>query len=238
LTSAFLFEVYLSRAMVFRETSSNMYTPLAYHVSRFLAHTPFVIVEMLVLSLMVNYISNVNKDPNYFIGYYYIVLLSVRFIAISYVYMIGALVGNPGLGNTLVFVSFSVNFASSGFLYPTSSIGWWWRWFTYGGNFVTWALRFIAPLAIRDQVYVCSPNPDDLQLTSYDPATYDLCPVQPGLPPGLKCYIQCGKDLLDLYGVEYTDKWIGLSVLIMWSFFIVYFTIGLLAIKYIQHIKR
>jgi ATP-binding cassette subfamily G (WHITE) protein 2 (SNQ2) len=130
LTTAFLFEVYLSRAMYFRETSSNMYTAWAYHVSRFLAHTPFVVVEMLILAVMVNYISGINTSPNYFIGYYYLALCSVRLVGLAYVFMVGSIVADPNLGNTIVFFSFSVFFASSGFLIPTPSIGWWWRWFS------------------------------------------------------------------------------------------------------------
>jgi ATP-binding cassette subfamily G (WHITE) protein 2 (SNQ2) len=130
LTSAFLFEIYLSRAMYFREVSSNMYTAWSYHVSRFLAHIPFVVVEMIIVAVMVNYISNVNISPNYFIGYYYLALCSVRMVGLAYVYMVGSVIANPGLGNTIVFFSFSVFFVSSGFLIPTPSIGWWWRWFS------------------------------------------------------------------------------------------------------------
>ena len=136
LTSAFLFEIYLSRAMYFREVSSNMYTAWSYHVSRFLAHIPFVVVEMIIVAVMVNYISNVNISPNYFIGYYYLALCSVRMVGLAYVYMVGSVIANPGLGNTIVFFSFSVFFVSSGFLIPTPSIGWWWRWFSKYDNLV------------------------------------------------------------------------------------------------------
>jgi hypothetical protein len=107
----------------------------------------------------------------------------------------------------------------------------------YGANFATWGLRFIAALAVRDQVYNCSPNPADLELTAI-PAGYTLCPIQPGLPPGLKCFIQCGKDLLNSSGVEYDDKWIGFSIMILWCFFIACFTAGYLATRYINHVKR
>src|ERR1700681_2246463 len=101
----------------------------------------------------------------------------------------------------------------------------------------TWGLRFIAALAIRDQVYDCSPNPADLQLTAIPP-DYTLCPIQPGLPPGFKCFIQCGKDLLEGSGVHWDDKWVGFSIMILWCFFIGYFVAGYLATRYINHVKR
>jgi hypothetical protein len=61
---------------------------------------------------------------------------------------------------------------------------------------------------------------------------------QAGLPPGYKCNIQCGKDVLELYGVDWSDLWIGYSMLIVLSHWIGYFILSYAALKWINHVKK
>jgi len=54
----------------------------------------------------------------------------------------------------------------------------------------------------------------------------------------IKCNWQCGIDLLDFYGVKYTDDWLAVELCVVWGFAIFFGVVGYFALKYINWINR
>jgi hypothetical protein len=104
-------------------------------------------------------------------------------------------------------------------------------------NFIHYPLQFVAALALRDQNYTCSPNFADGQLMPV-PAGYSTCAIPNNLPAGYKCQVQCGKDILETFGVFYNDAWIVYNFLCLLGFALGLFVIGYLGTKFVQHVNR
>ena len=90
---------------------------------------------------------------------------------------------------------------------------------------------------LRDQNYTCSTNFADGELMPI-PADYNTCAIPNNMPPGYKCQIQCGKDMLIQFGVYYSDRWIVYDFLCLLGFAGGLYVIGLVATRLVQHVSR
>jgi hypothetical protein len=101
----------------------------------------------------------------------------------------------------------------------------------------SYPLDLTAALALKKQEYTCSTNFADDQLVPV-PAGYNTCPIPSYIPAGYKCSTQCGRDLLESYGVQYSTEWIIYNFLCLLAFAVGLFIIGYVGTKYVRHISR
>jgi hypothetical protein len=74
-----------------------------------------------------------------------------------------------------------------------------------------------------------------VNLQGYGITLHQNTPVQDWI---IKCNWQCGVDLLNFYGVHFSDNWLAAMICIVWGFALFFGVVGYVALKYINWINR
>lgn len=255
--NAFLPQMFFSRPMYFRETTAGAYSCLPSYLSRLIVQLPFVLTEQLILAIMLFYIANLNDERHDTpLAWMYFCFVITRYASITATIFIGALFAEPNNANTLHATYFNLLFVFTGFLVrgPRIPIGWVWF---YDINYLRWALEFLVANEVRNSDFTCSRERGDWVLA---PATYDTCQdpqsvttisAAPNLIPFnaapsslvdpntiLKCPFACGRDLMESYGVDYSDADMARSLGLVAVFACAFGIAGFITLKYVNHIRR
>jgi ABC-type multidrug transport system permease subunit len=248
--NAYLPDIFFLRPIYFRETGSQMYSPLAFYLGRFFADMPIVVAEILVLCIMVYFIVGLNPgNHSDAFGLFFLTMLGVRWVSVFFTWAVGTAVELPTNANTLQSTYFNVQMILTGYIIPGPSIYIAWKWL-YDITYCHWALSFLIANETRSEKYECEID----QLIPYDASSVGVCtqpfsyigsvnPYNPSTPnePGVqgwKCRYECGPDLMNTYGVDWDDgKMAGYEV-ILWCFGVFFASVAAFALAYINHIKR
>ena len=260
--NAYLPDIFFLRPIYFRETGSRMYQPLAFYLGRFVADIPIVVSEILLLCVMVYFICDLNVSHHSSgFGLFFLTMLGVRWTSVFFTWAIGTAVELPTNANTLQSTYFNVQMILTGFIIPGPYISQYshhaWTWL-YDLTYLHWALSFLIANEMRNQTFYCDQD-ELLPYGAYGVApegVRGLCPQSDFLYPALtnpydasrptpfpqfqgwKCRYNCGYDLMQVYGVQWSiGKMAGYEV-ILWCFGIFFGVIAAFALAYINHIKR
>ena len=146
----------------------------------------------------------------------------------------------------------------TGFILPGPYISVaWWQWL-YDITYCHWALSFLIANETRSEQYQCegtqtipfasSINQGQCDL-SFDPfagsaanpySEYYHSPINDpaSQTDGWKCRYDCGYDLMQTYGVQWSYHWMASYEVILWCFGLFFAVIAAFALAYINHIKR
>ena len=238
--NSFLPELFASRPMYFRETTASMYTALPSFLARTVADLPFMLLEIVILTIPICFIVGLNPQRGHSpLGWLFLGFLGVRWTSITCTYFIGTLVAMPNNANTLQATYFNLQFAFTGFLIPAPYIPSWWKWF-YDLCYLRWALAFLAANESNGEEFYCDPD----QRVDI-PTGYNACSLS-GLDPqgvpknlnGTKCGYTCGQDVLNYYGVEGSVGWMALDISVLWGFAIFFAVAAFFALKLVNHVSR
>ena len=253
--NAYLPDIFFLRPIYFRETGSQMYSPLAFYMGRFVADAPIVLVEIFILCVMVYFIVDLNQGNHASaFGLFFLTMLGVRWTSVFFTWAIGTAVELPTNANTLQSTYFNVQMILTGFIIPGPSIYNVWVWL-YDITYCHWALSFLIANESRSEQYQCdtdqlipysnSLNAGYCDLTDYDQpfANNPMNPYNSNLATvagvdGWKCRYQCGYDLMQTYGVQWSYGKMAEYELVLWGFGLFFAVVAAFALAYINHIKR
>ncbi len=233
---------------------ASAYTTGPFFLSRVLCQLPWILFEVFPLALLVHFISNLSSSrSNIALGWMFLCFVLVRYASLTVTYCIGALFSEPNNANTLHATYLNLLFAFTGFLIRGPAIPRGWVWF-YHLNYLRWALDFLSASELRHRERLTCPDSDYVLA---DPVAFgDRCPASsyttvgasPSLlPPGavdftpstlLKCPFACGPDLLDQFGIGYSDGDMAMQLGLVAVFAVGFGIAAFLALKFINHIRR
>jgi ABC-type multidrug transport system permease subunit len=254
--NAYLPDIFFLRPIYFRESGSKMYSPLAFYVGRLVADAPIVITEILLLCILVYFVVGLNTGHHSSaFGLFFLTMLGVRWVSVFFTWAIGTAVELPTNANTLQSTYFNVQMILTGFILPGPFIAsygkhaWYWL---FDLTYCHWAFSFLLANESRSERFAC----DYDELIPYDASNQGTCldmigqfPYQsrtnpytghPSAPDilGWKCRVQCGYDLMDVYGVDWTYGRMAGYEVILYCFGIFFAVLAAFALAYINHVKR
>ena len=186
-------------------------------------------------------------------------MLGVRWTSVFFTWAIGTAVELPTNANTLQSTYFNVQMILTGFIIPGPSIYIAWVWL-YDITYCHWALSFLIANETRSEDYQCDPNQAIPFYSSINQGQCDLSfdpyagssanpyagaygnnannPANSAVTQGWKCRYDCGYDLMQTYGVQWSYHWMASYEVILWCFGVFFAIIAAFALAYINHIKR
>lgn len=222
-------EQFTSRPVYFRETTSAMYSPSVYFWARFIVDIPFVIVEVLILLIMIYFLSGLSGNFGTFLA----LLFGARITALNLVYIICSVSSTIELANSFVSVVVTIANLFSGFLIAKAAIPGPWEWMYYLSY-----LRYPLTAAAQNELgshssFECETS----ELFSISLSQNEVvCPTTPGQT--LRCPLMCGDDLLTTLGLSTSDQDMAQNVGITYVFAAGFGVFALLALKYVNFIRR
>jgi ABC-type multidrug transport system permease subunit len=225
--------VFSTRVMMFRETTTRMYSPLAYAAARSVADLPWVAIEMLLFGVIVYFFSGLQSDGQLF-GLFYLVLLLDRLISIGFIELVGALTPTIELAQSLQTAINMLFMLFSGFFIAVQAIPRGWRWMTYLSPYY-YVIRFLANNEYtRIDEFRCA---DDQRVAV--PLGYDTCPVTAAMRDSdSKCPLQCGAEVLQLYSIPQQSGFLYEDLGILILFALAYPILAALALRFVNFIRR
>ena len=138
--------------------------------------------------------------------------------------------GDPAAGTALFAVSIIFSMLFSGFLIQHNSIPRGWIWMYYI-SFIRYPLSFVSANELRDIDYF------QCDQSLLNPPTDTVC-VLPASQNGLSCPIQCGKQLLDQFGIDYSNNDLGeyFGVVCLYAIFFTFLSYWV--VRKVNHVKR
>jgi ABC-type multidrug transport system ATPase subunit/ABC-type multidrug transport system permease subunit len=222
---------FAARPVYFREYGSRMYSAFAYWVSRTLADLPTVVAEVTVYSVVVYFAAGLTlvSHGTHF-ALFLAMLFAVRLMALRWNETVTGGLGDAAAGTAMFAVSVIIMMLFSGFLIQKDIIPTGWIWM-YHISFILYPLNFAASNELRNiPQFTC----DSSQLAS---VTDTVCAI-PADQNGLACPIQCGPQLLDTFGIQYTDAQEGLDFGVLCIYVVAFTLFSFLVVRNVNHVRR
>jgi ATP-binding cassette subfamily G (WHITE) protein 2 (SNQ2) len=232
-------DVFLSRPLYFRETTSGTYRTEAYFCARLIADLPLIFIEVFIFCVMIYFLAGLTTAHyGQRFALLYLVLIGARLCSLQMVFAIGGLCPTIELGNAIVSVAITIFNLFSGFLISKSAIpnGWIWMYYL---DFIRYPLTFgIQNEMLYQDRFTCDNNQ---LITISNVNAYSNCPLS-GLVNSngqySKCPIQCGAELLSTLGISAAHSDMALNGGLTWLFAGGFAFFAYLALKYVNHITR
>ncbi|AES98592.2 ABC transporter G family member 31 isoform X1 [Medicago truncatula] len=140
--------VSIERTVFYREKAAGMYTPLAYGAAQGLVEIPYIAVQTIVFGLITYFMVNFEKTAGKFLLYLLFMFLTFTYFTFYGMMAVG-LTPSQQFAAVISSAFYSLWNLLSGFLIPKSHIPGWWIWFYYICP-VQWTLRGIITSQLGD----------------------------------------------------------------------------------------
>jgi hypothetical protein len=222
---------YTARPVYFRESGSRMYVAAAYWIGRTVADMPTVVAEITVFSVLAYFTAGLTlASHGTHFALFLAVLMGVRLMGLRWNEVVTGALGDPAAGTAMFAVTVIICMLFSGFLIQKDIIpnGWIWMYYI---SFIRYPLSFAASNELRDiSEFTC----DAAQRTA---PTDTVCLI-PEEYNNLACPVQCGPELLDSFGIKYSDSQEGLDFGVLMIYMIAFTLLSFFVVRYINHVKR
>ena len=208
-----------------------MYTAFSYWFARLIGDIPTIIAEITAYCLIAYFAAGLTLVSNgTHFALFLAILLAVRVLGLMWNETVTGYFGDPAAGTALFAVTVIFCMLFSGFLIQKPSIpnGWIWMYYI---SFIRYPLSFVSSNELRDIPYFTCATSQLQQVTD------SIC-VLPDSQNGLACPIQCGKQLLDQFGIDYSNNDMGLYYGVVCLYAIAFTILSYCTVKYVNHVKR
>jgi ABC-type multidrug transport system permease subunit len=158
-----------------------------------------------------------------------------RWVGIAFTQLCGTVFATIEAANGLQSAILTVFMLFCGFLISKGNIPSGWIWMYYL-SFIRYPLDFLIANEVLDLTFTCDPSEMIVQFFSPN-----LCPDSVTPYPSnyaKKCPIACGRDLLSQFQIDYGNSDIALNLGLVFVWLAGFLTLGYLALRYVNHIKR
>jgi ABC-type multidrug transport system ATPase subunit/ABC-type multidrug transport system permease subunit len=154
-----------SRQLYFREKNSQMYSPFAYYLGRILGDLPYVIMESLIYTAVLYWLSGMRGDyygSHY--GMYLVCFFIVRSTGIAFVELFSGLTPEGESASSITATSFTIFQLFAGFLIKKSNIPTGWIWMHYL-SMMKYSIGFLVANELDGLAFSCPNNDGAISLT-------------------------------------------------------------------------
>ena len=222
---------YAARPVYFREHGSRMYSAFSYWLARLIGDVPTIVAEITSFCLIAYFAAGLTlASHGTHFALFLAVLLVVRVMGLMWNETVTGYFADPAAGTALFAVTVIFCMLFSGFLIQHDSIPRGWIWMYYI-SFIRYPLSFVSTNELRDiDQFTC----DSSQLTA---VTDSVCTI-PASQNGLSCPIQCGKQLLDQFGIAYSNNDMGEYYGVVCIYAVAFVFLSYCTVRYVNHVKR
>ncbi|KAK8467132.1 hypothetical protein PHAVU_008G261600 [Phaseolus vulgaris] len=204
--------VSIERTVFYREKAAGMYSPLAYAAAQGMIEVPYIFVQTIVFGIITYFMINFERTPGKFFLYLVFMFLTFTYFTFYGMMAVG-LTPSQHLAAVISSAFYSLWNLLSGFLIPKSSIPGWWIWFYYICP-IAWTLRGIITSQLGD---------------------VETNIVGPGFEGSVKEYLSVTLG----YETEVNGfSAVGLSVIVLLGFIILFFGSFAVSVKVLNFQKR
>ncbi|KAK7372089.1 hypothetical protein VNO80_05458 [Phaseolus coccineus] len=204
--------VSIERTVFYREKAAGMYSPLAYAAAQGMIEVPYIAVQTIVFGIITYFMINFERTPGKFFLYLVFMFLTFTYFTFYGMMAVG-LTPSQHLAAVISSAFYSLWNLLSGFLIPKSSIPGWWIWFYYICP-IAWTLRGIITSQLGD---------------------VETNIVGPGFEGSVKEYLSVTLG----YETEINGfSAVGLSVIVLLGFIILFFGSFAVSVKVLNFQKR
>ncbi|KAG5122607.1 hypothetical protein JHK84_040947 [Glycine max] len=140
--------VSIERTVFYREKAAGMYSPIAYAAAQGLIEIPYIAVQTVLFGVITYFMINFERTPGKFFLYLVFMFLTFTYFTFYGMMAVG-LTPSQHLAAVISSAFYSLWNLLSGFLIPKSSIPGWWIWFYYICP-IAWTLRGIITSQLGD----------------------------------------------------------------------------------------
>ena len=226
---------YAARPVYFREHGSRMYSAFSYWFARLLGDVPTIIAEILAYSILAYFAAGLTlvSGGTHF-ALFLAILLAVRVMGLMWNETVTGYFGDPAAGTALFAVTVIFCMLFSGFLIQHDSIPRGWIWMYYI-SFIRYPLSFVSANELRDIDYFTCDS------SLLGTPTDSVCAIPAsqyvnGAPKA--CPVQCGPQLLDQFGIDYSNNDMGMYYGVVCLYAIAFTIFSYLTVRYVNHVKR
>eukprot|EP00668_Euglena_longa_P020059 GGOE01024953.1.p1 GENE.GGOE01024953.1~~GGOE01024953.1.p1 ORF type:complete len:1437 (+),score=454.40 GGOE01024953.1:1098-5408(+) len=210
------------RTVYYREKAANMYRPFLFNIVAGMCELPYLLFITFMYTNIMYWMVGLNPDPSVFFFWYLTFALYVLFCT-NFGFMLGCLLPSPEMASAMVAATSSIFSLLCGFMQPTPSIGWWWRWLHYAIP-----LTYAFQCAESVQFYC--------EAADLDPSHPGDCPTFTANTNGVPKTVAVWPFVRDNWDLEYGMRWWYIGVLVLFCFAA---RVGSgLALAFINHDKR
>ncbi|QCE00887.1 ABC transporter G family member 31 [Vigna unguiculata] len=204
--------VSIERTVFYREKAAGMYSPIAYAAAQGLIEVPYIAVQTIVFGIITYFMINFERTPAKFFLYLVFMFLTFTYFTFYGMMAVG-LTPSQHLAAVISSAFYSLWNLLSGFLIPKSSIPGWWIWFYYICP-IAWTLRGVITSQLGDVETII---------------------VGPGFQGSVKEYlaVTLGYDS-EINGFSA----VGLSVIVLLGFILLFFGSFAISVKVLNFQKR
>ncbi|KAF1863633.1 hypothetical protein Lal_00030702 [Lupinus albus] len=144
--------VSIERTVFYREKAAGMYSPIAYAAAQGLIEVPYIAVQTILFGIITYFMVNFERTAGKFFLYLVFMFLTFTYFTFYGMMAVG-LTPSQHLAAVISSAFYSLWNLLSGFLIPKSSIPGWWIWFYYICP-VSWTLRGIITSQLGDVEHI------------------------------------------------------------------------------------
>ena len=207
------------RVVFYREVASGIYKSAAHHLAVGLVELPFTIIAAITFTVVFYFMVGLRASR---FGYFFLASILIQIFSVMFGIMMGTIIKSENFARTLISAIFSLLNVLSGFFIRKPEMPKWWRWSTWVNPF-SYYLSGVVVNEMSGRTLVCEPN----ELGQFQlPETFASCADIPGgdfgdltLPDGSAvctfCPIPNGEALIERFGADEVNKWVGLVAIIV-----------------------
>jgi len=199
------------RSLVNRERASGIYSIGPYFISRSLIDTPFQIIQTILFSAIMYWMSGLNPAADRFFIYLAICIANTL-CAAGFFSLIAAVSPNTEVGNILSPVTTVLLFLFAGYYLNANSIPDWWIWIYWISYF-----RYSYPAML---------------INEFSGSTF-TCPTNTTM-----CGSVTGDEILTAFAAPLDPDWVWQCILILMGWVLVYRTLAFICAKFLYREKR
>ncbi|KGN47083.1 ABC transporter G family member 31 [Cucumis sativus] len=200
--------VSIERTVFYREKAAGMYSPIAYAFAQGLVEVPYIAAQTIIFGVITYLMVNFERNVGKFFLYILFMFLTFTYFTFYGMMTVG-LTPSQHMAAVVSSAFYSLWNLLSGFLVPKPSIPGWWIWFYYICP-ISWTLRGIITSQLGDVETII---------------------VGPGFKGSVKQYLEVSLG----YG---GNDMIGVSVVVLVAFILLFFTVFAVSVKLINFQRR
>jgi len=216
-----IISIFQLRPLFYKERSQRYYGSTSFGLAKWWLDAPIVLMESFITFVIMYFMIGFERTASHFF-FFFLVFLGLYIVTTQFAQMFAVLSGdvdNAGFVYTTLLI---LNVLASGFLIPRSRIPNWWIW-VYWISFQQYTLH---PLVL-----------DQYQgVEFYCPNNRGAVAVPVGNSTEYYCPVTSGEDIVRMYDLIPEIKWPAIGAL--YGYYFIFLIISLLALKFVNHLKR
>ncbi len=212
--------VFIQRPIFYRERAERMYRTATYAIAYIICDFPMIAIGCFLFAVSFYWFTNLQRTAGNFF-FYYLLSLAIGLVSVMFVQMVGAVFARPDTAGLIFGSTFTIFGSAAGFLIKFQNIPVFMRWLTY----ISFPRYFINSVAVNEYTgttYYCDP-----------PLEIPINGTNSTLP---YCGMTTGQQVIEAFDLQPYLKWAGIGIL--FGYYLLFAAIYILALQFINHIRR